>query len=274
MNDPDERYARGLDVLSTLAGSEEGGRALAGFLDGQGALGRFVVQTGAGEVWSRSELSRRDRSLVVISFLTALGREVELRQHVAGGLHHGLSREEIDEIMLQTSAYAGMPFALAGAGIASSVFAELDGGTQRADPPAPAEPKDDAQRRADGIDVLQTLLGQPDLSPELIASSTVEQLGEMGRLVVDFAFGEIWSRPQLSRRDRSLVVISVLTALALPHELEIHLRGALNHGVTREEIEEVMLTMVVYGGFPRAIDGIHLAKKVFAESGMIEGERA
>jgi 4-carboxymuconolactone decarboxylase len=92
----------------------------------------------------------------------------------------------------------------------------------------------------------------------------VDQLGDMGRLVLTFAFGDVWSRPQLSRRDRSLVVISVLTALSLGHELEIHIGGALSHGVTRVEIEEVMLMMVLYGGFPRAIDGMHLARKVFA----------
>ena len=57
---------------------------------------------------------------------------------------------------------------------------------------------------------------------------------------------------------------SVLTALMASHELEIHLGAALNHGVTREEIEEVMIMMVLYGGFPRAIDGLNLARKVFA----------
>jgi 4-carboxymuconolactone decarboxylase len=266
MSDPKARYERGLDVLSTLGGSEEGGRALAAFLESQGALGSFALHTGAGEIWSRSELSRRDRSLVVISFLTALGRERELRQHVAGGLNHGLGRDEIDEIMVQVGAYAGVPVALGGALVAAEVFAERDGTDQRQTPPAPAAAKDDAQRRADGLEALRTLLGMPadaDMSPA--ADATIEQLGEMGRLVLDFAFGDVWSRPQLSRRDRSLVVISVLMALSLVHELEIHTRGALNHGVTRVEIEEVMLTMVLYGGFPRAIDGMHVARRVFAE---------
>ena len=264
MSDPDTRYERGLDVLSTISGSKEAGRGLADFFDSQGALGSIVLRTGAGEIWFRSELSRRDRSLVVISFLTALSREVELRQHIAGGLNHGLNREEIDEIMVQISAYVGAPFALAGAGVAAQVFAERDGTEQRATPPAPAELKDDEKRRADGLDVLSTLLGMPGADMAGAAAATLDQLGGMGRLVLDFAFGDVWSRPQLSRRDRSLVVISVLTALSLPHELEIHLRGALNHGVTRVEIEEVMLTMVLYGGFPRAIDGLHMAQKVFA----------
>jgi 4-carboxymuconolactone decarboxylase len=266
MGDFDERRERGIDVLSSLCGSAEAGRALAGFFESQGALGNIALRTGAGEIWSRRELSRRDRSLVVISILTALGREVELRHHVAGGLHHGLRRDEIDEIMVQLAAYVGVPFALAGAGVAARVFAELDGTEQRAMPPAPAEPKDDEKRRADGFDVLRTLLGAPALDAAETEKAMVDQLGDMGRLVLHYAFGDVWSRPQLSRRDRSLVVISALTALSLAHELGIHLRGALNHGVTKGEIEEVMMTMVLYGGFPRAIDGMHLARRVFAEA--------
>ena len=114
--------------------------------DSQGALGSFALHTGAGEIWSRPGLSRRDRSLVVISFLTALGRELELHSHVAGGLNHGLSRDEIDEIMVQISAYAGVPFALAGARVAAQVFAQQDGTEQRTPPPAPAEQKDDEKQ--------------------------------------------------------------------------------------------------------------------------------
>jgi len=264
MSDPKTRRERALDVLSTIGGSQEGGRFLADFFDSQGALGSFVLHTGVGEIWARPGLSRRDRTLVVISFLTALGREMELRQHVSAGLNHGLTRDEIDEIMVQICAYAGAPFALAGAGVAARVFAERDGTEQRETPPPSAEQKDDAQRRADGLDVLRTLLAQPDLDTEATQAAILEQQGDMGVLVMDFAFGDVWSRPQLSRRDRSLVVISVLTALTQAHELEIHLGGALNHGVTRAEIDEVMIMMVLYGGFPRAIDGMLLAKKVFA----------
>ena len=90
----------------------------------------------------------------------------------------------------------------------------------------------------------------------------------MGALVMDYAFGDVWSRPQLSRRDRSLIVISALTALNMKHELEIHIGGALNHGLTPVEIQEVMITMVAYGGFPKAIDGLILARKVFEERGV------
>ena len=80
------RTERGLDVLRTLGGSAEAASGMAAFFEGLGAVGQIALRVGAGEVWARPGLSRRDRSVAVISFLTALGREVELRAHVAGGL--------------------------------------------------------------------------------------------------------------------------------------------------------------------------------------------
>ncbi len=269
MSARDIRREKGTDVLSTLMGSRAAGEQFAGFFDSLGALGSVALRNGTGEIWSRPGLSRRDRSLVVISILTALGREAELHYHVQGGLRHGLERDEIDEIVVQLSAYIGVPFALGGAGVVGRAFAELDGTATRTTTPSPMDLKDDATRRADGLDVLGTLLDLPEgADPRATVDATFDELGEaMGKLVIDFAFGEIWARPQLSRRDRSLVVIAALTALNLLHELEIHLGGALNHGVTATEIHEVMLTMILYGGFPRAIDGYRLARTVLAARG-------
>ncbi len=266
MSDPRTLHERALEVSATLAGSDDGGQALVEYCESRGALGAIALYTGAGEIWARTELSRRDRSLVVISALTALGRERELRTHIAGGLNHGLSADEIDEIFLQVSAYAGVPFGLAAGEIADEVIAAREGTPRRRTPPAPLELKDGPKRRADGMDVLRTLLGQPDLDIDAMEARIQKSQGFMGDLVMDCAFGDVWARPQLSRRDRSLAVISTLTALNLKHELEIHLQGALHHGVTRAEIEEMLVTMILYGGFPRAIDGMILARKVFAEA--------
>lgn len=264
--DAQTRRTRGLDVLRTLGGSAEAAAGLATFFESRGALGEIALLVGAGEVWARTGLPRRDRSLVVISFLTALGREVELKAHVAGGLNHGLTIAEVDEIFVQIGAYAGLPVALAGAGIASAVIAEREGGAERKTPPAPLAAKDPARRRADGLSLLKTLLGQPALDLAKTEAQILASQGAMGELVMDWAFGDVWMRPQLSRRDRSFIVISVLAALNLTHELEIHLQGALNHGVTRVEIEEMLLTLAVYGGFPRAIDGMRVATAVFARA--------
>ena len=75
MTDPKTRAARADDVLGTLGGSAEAAAGMAAYFETQGALGSIARLTGAGEVWSRDALSRRDRSLVVITFLAALGRE-------------------------------------------------------------------------------------------------------------------------------------------------------------------------------------------------------
>ncbi len=86
-------------------------------------------------------------------------------------------------------------------------------------------------------------------------------------LTTRYCWGTIWSRPGLPRKTRSLLNLAMLTALNRPHEIELHLRGALNNGATKEEIIEVFLQTAVYCGLPAAIDSIRLAKKVFAESG-------
>lgn len=264
MSDPESRAERGLDCLSTIAGSPDAANTIADYFSTRGMLGSVAVHTALGEIWARKGMSRRDRSLVVISTLVALGRERELQQHVAGGLNHGLSLDEIDEIILQCAVYVGLPFALGASHVVDAVAAEREGAETRSALRSPATQRDDADRRAAGLDVLSTLVGAPGMDGAAIEQAILDSQGDMGVLVMDYAFGDVWARPQLSRRDRSLVVISALTALNLTHELEIHLGGALNHGVTPEEIDEVMLTMVAYGGFPRAIDGQNLARKVLA----------
>ena len=84
-------------------------------------------------------------------------------------------------------------------------------------------------------------------------------------LVTQYAWGDVWNRPGLPRRDRSLLVLAMLTALNRPHELKLHLRGALNNGVSREEIREVFLQAAVYCGAPAAMDSFRVARELFRE---------
>jgi 4-carboxymuconolactone decarboxylase len=84
----------------------------------------------------------------------------------------------------------------------------------------------------------------------------------MQELVTQFAWGEIWSRPGLDRRTRSLLNLAMITALNRPHELELHVRGAANNGVTVDEMREVFLQTAVYCGMPAALDSFRTARKV------------
>jgi 4-carboxymuconolactone decarboxylase len=83
--------------------------------------------------------------------------------------------------------------------------------------------------------------------------------------VTQYCWGDIWNRPGLDRRTRSLLNLAMLTALNRPHELELHIRGALRNGVTREEIREVFLQAGMYCGVPAAVDSFRTARKVFQD---------
>ncbi|MGA7563904.1 MAG: 4-carboxymuconolactone decarboxylase [Desulfobaccales bacterium] len=84
-------------------------------------------------------------------------------------------------------------------------------------------------------------------------------------LVTEYCWGAVWTRPGLSRKTRSLINLAMLTALNRPHEVELHVRGALNNGCTKEEIMEVLLQTAIYCGVPAAVDSFRLARKVFSE---------
>ncbi len=90
----------------------------------------------------------------------------------------------------------------------------------------------------------------------------------MQELVTQYAWGEIWNRPGLDRRTRSLLNLAMLMALNRPHELKLHVRGAINNGVTKDEIREVFLHASVYCGAPAALDSFRNAKEVFTELGI------
>jgi 4-carboxymuconolactone decarboxylase len=89
--------------------------------------------------------------------------------------------------------------------------------------------------------------------------------------VTQSAWGEVWTRPGLDRRTRSMLNLAMLTALNRPHELKTHLQGALNNGVTVDEIKEVLLQTAVYCGAPAAIDAFRIASQVVAEHGQADG---
>lgn len=88
---------------------------------------------------------------------------------------------------------------------------------------------------------------------------------EMQELVTQYCWGDVWNRPGLERAHRSLVNLAMLTALNRSHELATHVRGALNNGVTRDEIKEVFLQTAIYCGVPAALESFRVAKEVFAQ---------
>ena len=87
----------------------------------------------------------------------------------------------------------------------------------------------------------------------------------MQQLVTEYCWDEVWNRPGLDRRSRSILNLGMIAALNRPHELKLHVRGALNNGLSREEIREVLLQVAIYCGVPAAIDSFRVAQSTFDE---------
>ena len=90
----------------------------------------------------------------------------------------------------------------------------------------------------------------------------------MQELVTQYCWGDVWNRPGLDRRTRSFLNLAMITALNRPHELKLHVKGAINNGLTKDEIREVFLQTAIYCGVPAAIDSFRVAREVFKEMGI------
>ena len=115
----------------------------------------------------------------------------------------------------------------------------------------------------EGLEVRKSVLGA-DYVENSIASAD-DFTADLQRMVTKHCWGAVWTRPGLDRRTRSLLNLAMISALNRPHELKLHVRGALNNGVTREEIREVFLQVAAYCGAPAAIDSFRVAREAFEE---------
>jgi 4-carboxymuconolactone decarboxylase len=120
------------------------------------------------------------------------------------------------------------------------------------------------QRHAKGMEVRREVLG--DVHVDRAESQKTDFDAEFQDLITRYAWGEIWTRPDLSRSTRSILTIGLLIALNRGEELRMHLRAAANNGVTAEEIREVLLHCAIYCGVPAANAAFHVAKEILSES--------
>jgi 4-carboxymuconolactone decarboxylase len=114
----------------------------------------------------------------------------------------------------------------------------------------------DDDRLQKGLEVMKRLWGVA-LDPGTLGEG-------FGKLTAEHLFGDVWTRPGLEIRDRSLITVAALTVLGRENELRAHLQGALNQGISREAITEIMIHLAHYGGWPVAVGGLRVAQEVFA----------
>ena len=114
-----------------------------------------------------------------------------------------------------------------------------------------------------GLKLRKQVLGADYVERSMAAADEFSR--PMQELSTEYCWGYVWTRPGLALRDRSLVNIGMISALNRPHELKLHIKAALNNGLTREEIREVLLQVAVYCGVPAGIDSVRIAREAFAE---------
>jgi 4-carboxymuconolactone decarboxylase len=114
-----------------------------------------------------------------------------------------------------------------------------------------------------GLEVRREVLGREYVDSSLAAADDFSE--PIQRLVTDYCWGAIWSRPGLDRRSRSILNLGMLTALNRSHELGVHVRAAVNNGVTVEEIQEALMQTAIYVGVPAALESFRIAKRVLDE---------
>ena len=118
-----------------------------------------------------------------------------------------------------------------------------------------------------GLKVRKEVLGAEYVEKSLAAADSFN--AEFQRVVTEYCWGGVWTRPGLSKRDRSLLNLAMLSCLNRPHEFQIHVRGALTNGVTLEEIRETLLQVAIYAGVPAGVEAFRLAREVFKEKGIV-----
>jgi 4-carboxymuconolactone decarboxylase len=124
-------------------------------------------------------------------------------------------------------------------------------------------PEFDTDEFRKGLEIRTAVLGEKAVERSLTSASDFS--APLQQIVTEYCWGNVWARPGLERRVRSFLNLAMLTALNRSHELRLHIRGALNNGVTQEEIREVFIQAAIYVGVPAALESTRLAEEVFKE---------
>jgi 4-carboxymuconolactone decarboxylase len=114
-----------------------------------------------------------------------------------------------------------------------------------------------------GLKIRREVLGAEHVEASLSQADDFSR--PLQELVTEYCWGNVWSRPGLDRKTRSLLNLAMLTALNRPHEVKLHVRGALNNGCSKNDIMEVLLQTAIYCGVPAAMDSLRGAKEIFQE---------
>jgi 4-carboxymuconolactone decarboxylase len=214
------------------------------------ALERYTRERLIGGIWNRPGLDRRDRSLISVAALIARGQAGELEYYANSALENGVLPAELSEIIVHLAYYSGWGNAMAATAPVSAVFAQrgisMDQLPDEAPQPLPLNEAAEAQRAKNVGDQFGTV------APGLVDYTT------------DYLFRDLWLRPDLAPRDRSLVTVAALVASGQVAQVTFHLDRAMDNGLTQQQAAEVVTHLAFYAGWPNAMSALPVFKVVFA----------
>jgi 4-carboxymuconolactone decarboxylase len=213
------------------------------------ALEAYTQDRLYGEVWKRPGLSLRDRSLVTIAGLIARGETGALSHYFNQALDHGVEPREISEIILHLAHYSGWGRAFGAVGAAKEVFDHRGIGPDQLPSASPA------------------LLPLDEAAEAQRAANVSAQFGSIApgvvRYTTDYLFHDLWLRPDLAPRDRSLVTVAALVASGQVAQITYHLNRAMDNGLTQEQAGEALTHLAFYAGWPNVFSALPVVKDVF-----------
>lgn len=270
--DKSKMWERGWDTLKKM-----GGLGIAEDLDELAAfdpyLPHYVLQFQFGEVLARPNLDTRKRLLTAIAALLVNGDEAALESAIRAAIEQGVKKEEIVAVTLQTGCFSGFPKWALGARVGVKVFREKG-------LIPPKDKSDDSWRNPDFWDLSQEWEKGWKTRDAIAGGSDVRGSGPLQYLfakhlpyyVIEFRFGAITSRPELDPQTRQLCTLATFLATGEQFASEGAMRGALNVGVPREEIVEVVLQTGTLCGFPKWAIGAWEGVDLFDQFGILETE--
>jgi len=213
------------------------------------ALQNYKEKVLLGDVWRRPGLSARDRSIVTLAALITRQQTAEMADYFALALDHGVKPSEVSEIITHLAFYAGWGNAVSAAGIAREVFAARGIGADQLSPVSPTLLPLNEAAEADRAKRVGDMFGA--VFPGVTQYTT------------DVLFRDLWLRPGLAARDRSLVTISSLVASGQVAQLNGHINIGMNNGLQQGEIAEALTHLAFYVGWPNVFSAMPVAKETF-----------
>ncbi len=200
-------------------------------------------------LWKRPDLSPRDRSVITVSSLIARIQTIEMPFHFALALDNGVKASELSEIITHLAFYAGWANAMSAVAVAKDIFHQRGIGIDQL-PPS----KDKLLPLNEGAETQRATQVNNNfghVSPGLLQNTT------------DLLFRDLWLRPALAPRDRSLVTVSSLIASGQVAQITYHLNRAMDNGLTQSQASEVLTHVAFYAGWPNVFSALPVVKEVF-----------